>query len=204
MVRAPLLARCRGDGRRPGGHAGSVLDDAEAVLARARAGDGDALTAIYRDLARPVAAYLRARGVRDVEDVTSDVFVAVLTGLDRFVGAEAQLRSWVFTIAHHRAADAARRSARRPAEAPYEVTDDPRTAPSAETAALAGMVGGSLEAMLSVLTEDQREVLLLRVVAGLSVDEAATVMGRRPGAVKALQHRALSALRDVIREGVTS
>ena len=52
-----------------------------------------------------------------------------------------------------------------------------------------------VEAMLGCLTDEQREVVLLRVVAGLSVEETAEVVGRRPGAVRALQHRALGRLR---------
>ena len=97
-----------------------MLDDFDQVLARARAGSGDAFALLYEDLARPVAAYLRAKGVADVEDVTSEVFLAVFTGLGRFVGDQAQLRSWVFTIAHRRVVDGWRCGGRTPDLVAYE------------------------------------------------------------------------------------
>lgn len=180
-----------------------MLDDFDQVLARARTGSGDAFTLIYEDLARPVAAYLRTKGVPDVEDVTSDVFLAVFTGLGRFTGDQAQFRSWVFTIAHRRVVDGWRRGGRTPTQVPYDVQDDTRTAASAETDALAGLGTDRALALLATLTEEQREVLVLRVVADLTVDEVAEVVGRRPGAVKALQRRGLASLRRLLEsEGV--
>jgi hypothetical protein len=74
-------------------HAVRVLDDFDPVLARARAGSAEAYTALYGDLVRPVAAFLRARGVQEVEDVTSDVFLAVFTGIRGFTGNQQQFRS---------------------------------------------------------------------------------------------------------------
>ena len=181
-----------------------MLDDFDRLLPRAQAGEPEAFTAIYQDLVRPVAAYLRARGVRDIEDATSEVFISVFTGVARFVGEQAQLRSWVFTIAHRRAVDGWRRSGRRPLETAYEPADDVRVTPSAESEALDLLGGHRVLELLDRLTEDQREVLSLRVIADLTVDQVAAVMGRQPGAVKALQRRGLATLREVlVTEGVT-
>lgn len=179
-------------------HAGAVLDDFDRVLLLARSGSPEAFAAIYADLVRPVAGYLRAQGVRDVEDATSEVFLSVLTGLARFEGDQSQLRSWVFTIAHRRAVDTWRRAARRVVETPYEPEDDTRTADSAEAGALAALGGRRVAEVLSTLTDEQREVLVLRVVADLTVEEVARVTGRRPGAVKALQRRGLASLRQTL------
>ncbi len=185
-------------------HAGVVLDDFDRLLPQARSGSPEAFAAIYQDLVRPVAAYLRAQGVRDVEDATSEVFLSVFTGLPRFEGDQSQLRSWVFTIAHRRAVDTWRRASRRVQETPYEVEDDTRTADSAETGALQALGGRRVLEVLGTLTDEQREVLVLRVVADLTVDEVAHVTGRRPGAVKALQRRGLAALRQTLSTaGVT-
>lgn len=166
------------------------------VLRRAQAGSPADLDVLYRRLVRPVAGYLRARGVAEVEDLTSDVFVAVLTGLGRFRGDEAQLRSWVLTIAHRRAVDHWRRSGRR---APTtELTDadgDLPTVPSAEEGALERIGGDEVARLLALLTVEQREVLALRIVADLTVEQVAQVVGRRPGAVKALQRRGLETIR---------
>lgn len=185
------------------GHPVRMLDDFDGTLRRAREGEPEAFAAIYADLARPVAAYLRSRGVREVEDVTSDVFLAVLSGVDRFTGDQARFRSWVFTIAHRRMVDHWRRAAREPWTSPFEPEADTRTVPSAEAAAFDSLGTQDVLARLAELTEDQREVLALRVVADLTVEQVAEVMGKRPGAVKALQRRALAAVRrSLVTEGV--
>ncbi|MCB2174351.1 MAG: RNA polymerase sigma factor [Actinomycetales bacterium] len=174
------------------------------VLARAREGSGEAFTALYRELAGPVAAYLRAKGMVDVEDLTSEVFIAVFTGIAGFEGDERAFRSWVFTIAHRRVVDTWRRAGRRPTAEPYEPVDDTRSAPSAEAEALALVGNERAMALLDLLTDTQREVLVLRIVADLSIEEVAAVTGRPPGAVKALQHRALATLRRILaKEGVS-
>ena len=185
-------------------HPEDVLDDAEGVIAAARAGSAEAFTAIYTDLAGPVAAYLRAKGVSEVEDVTSDVFLAVFTGMGRFVGDEAALRSWVFTIVHRRVIDGWRRGGRRPDVVPYDAERDLRVSRSAEVAALELVGEERALALIGLLTDEQRDVLVLRVVADLTVDDVATVLGSTPGAVKALQRRGLASLRRILsRQGVT-
>jgi len=181
-----------------------VLGDADRVIAAARAGSADAFTAIYTDLAGPVAAYLRAKGVSEVEDVTSEVFLAVFTGIARFEGDEAALRSWVFTIAHRRVIDGWRRSSRRPDLVPYDAESDVRISRSAEAAALELVGQERTLALIGLLTDEQRDVLVLRVVADLTVDAVASVLGTTPGAVKALQRRGLASLRQILsRQGVT-
>ncbi len=173
------------------------------VLVRARDGSGEAFTAIYAELAGPVAAYLRAKGVPDVEDVTSEVFMAVFTGIGRFEGDEGGFRSWVFTIAHRRVIDHWRRSGRRPATTPYEDEHDERSEPSAETEALSKIGHERALALLDLLTEAQREVLVLRIVGDLTVEEVARVVDRPAGAVKQLQRRGLATLRRILAtEGV--
>jgi len=180
-----------------------MLDDFDAVLARARGGSGEAFTVIYEDLVRPVAAYLRARGASDVEDVTSEVFLSVFTGLGRFTGAQAQFRSWVFTIAHRRVVDGWRRGSRAPLQVPYEPDDDVRTSPSAEADALDVLGDQRVQELLAGVSEDQREVLTLRIVGDLTVEQVADVVGKKPGAVKALQRRGLATLRRIMQvEGV--
>jgi RNA polymerase sigma-70 factor (ECF subfamily) len=179
-----------------------------AVLDAARAGQRSALEAIYRDLAPAVLGYLRGQGAAEHEDLASEVFVGVVRGLPRFDGDERAFRSWVFSIAHRRLIDERRRLARR-REDPVE--------PSTLAGPLASSSGGDAEEeatarmgqawavrALDVLTEDQRSVLLLRVLADLSVAEVAGLLGKRPGAVKTLQRRALASLaRHLERQGVS-
>jgi RNA polymerase sigma-70 factor (ECF subfamily) len=185
-------------------HAVPVIDDFDPVLARARAGSAEAFTLLYEDLVRPVAAYLRARGVRDVDDLTSEVFLAVFTSVGRFTGGQEQFRSWVFTIAHRRLVDHWRSSSRTVPQTPYEPDDDDRSTESAENQALDALGEERALELLAMLTDDQREVLVLRIVADLTVEQVAEVVGKRPGAVKALQRRGLSTLRRILEsEAVT-
>lgn len=178
------------------------------MLAAARDGAPWALEAIYRDLAPAVLGYLRGQRAVEHEDLTSEVFVGVVRGLSGFRGDEPAFRSWVFSIAHRRLIDERRRLARR--------REDP-VDPAALAGSLAGSAVGNAEEeaaarlgegwalrVLDVLTDDQRSVLLLRVLADLSVEDVARLLGKRPGAVKTLQRRALASLaRYLERQGVS-
>ncbi|MEE9184149.1 MAG: RNA polymerase sigma factor, partial [Acidimicrobiia bacterium] len=126
----------------------------------------------------------------------------VVRNLDTFTGDEAGFRSWLFTIVHRRVLDARRRARRRPEEL-NGVQPDSRAAPAAEDLALVGLGNEKLTEGLALLTTDQRRVLALRVVADLSVEEVAGILGKRRGAVKALQHRAIERLRKSVEEPVT-
>jgi RNA polymerase sigma factor (sigma-70 family) len=176
-----------------------------ALLEAAREGGEDAWATIYRRLAPAVLGYLKANAGPDPEDTLSEVFLQVARDLPRFDGDERQFRAWVFTITHHRLIDARRSSARRPVE-PVAEPPEPETAwePDAAEQALAEIDSEEVHRILSTLTEDQRAVLLLRVLGDLSVDDVARALGKRPGAIKALQRRGLAAARrELASEGVT-
>ncbi len=179
------------------------MDDLDALLAAAQGGSSDAFAGIYELLAGPVAGYLRSRGVRDVDDLTSEVFLAVFAGLGSFRGDGPHFRSWVFTIAHRRAADHWRRAARTPAVAELQA-DDGAPVVSAEAEALDVLGEARTRQLLDGLSPDQRDVLLLRVVADLSLEQTADVLGKTVGAVKSLQHRGIAQLRAALEaEGVS-
>jgi len=168
----------------------------EQVLAAARRGDEAAWTRLYLDLAPVLTGYLIGQGCQSAEDVTSDTLLQVVRDLHRFTGDESGFRSWVFTIAHHRMIDQVRRDKARPADATEEEALD-RAAPphSFEEAALANLGPQELEHLLCATTPDQRDVLLLRYVADLSLHEVAEVLGKEYNATKALHRRGLDALR---------
>jgi RNA polymerase sigma-70 factor (ECF subfamily) len=174
------------------------------ILAAARAGDRAALDALYRGLAPAVLGYLRAQGGRDPEDLTSETFVGMVRGLPAFEGDERAFRSWVFSIAHRRLVDQRRRLARRPEE-PVDPSEMPEaTGGDAQDEAVARL--GARWALESVarLTPEQRDVLLLRVLADVSVRDVARILGKSIGAVKSLQRRGLLALaRQIDAEGVS-
>lgn len=165
------------------------------LLALARQGDEDAWRRLYLDLAPTVTGYLRGTRCPSPEDVASETLLQVVRDLHRFAGDEGRFRSWVFSIAHHRAIDAVRREAARPADpTDTEVLD--RHAPTEEFEQVLVDRGSSeLDALLAATTDEQRDVLLLRYVADLTLHEAAEVLGKEYNAVKALHRRALDALR---------
>lgn len=167
------------------------------MLGAAQAGGEWAYQRLYRALAPAVAGYLRVQGAAEPDDLTSEVFERAFRALGQFSGNEAQFRSWIFTIAHHRLVDARRRAARRPALAGAEVPDLPGSVPlgNVEDEALRRLATERVRRLCDGLVPDQRDVLLLRMLAALTVEEIATALGKTPGAVKALQRRGLAALR---------
>jgi len=147
---------------------------------------------VYRLLAPSVLAYLRGQAVPDPEDVLGEVFVQVARSLPRFRGdGDEALRRWVFTIARHRVVDDARRRARRPrsSDAPM-----PQVAAPPEPVEL----DGELLDALRRLTPPQREVVALRFVADLSLNDVARITRRSVGAVKSLQVRGLEELARIL------
>jgi RNA polymerase sigma-70 factor (ECF subfamily) len=173
------------------------------VLAAARTGSPRAFTRIFTALAPVVEGYLRVQGASEPEDLTSEVFLAVLRNLGSFDGDEAAFRSWVFTIAHRRVLDERRRASRRPAAAPLAEAPE-RPAPDDVEATVVETLGlDYVRALCERLSDDQRDVLLMRLLGRLTIDEIAALMRRTPGSVKALQRRGLVAMSRLIeREGV--
>jgi RNA polymerase sigma-70 factor (ECF subfamily) len=174
-----------------------------AVLAAARAGEPWALGRIYASLAPAVASLFRVQGAAEPEDLTSEVFVGVLRKIETFHGDEAAFRSWVFTIAYRRLVDERRRRARRPPTVSLEHRPDvPATDDVAEEVERA-LATERVRALCERLVPGQRDVLLLRLVGRLTVDEVAGLLGRSRRAVKALQRRGLATVVDLLeREGV--
>ena len=169
------------------------------VLAAAQAGAGWAFEVIYRDLAPAVTGYLRLQGAAEPDDLASETFIGVFTGLGAFHGDEAGLRSWVFTIGRRRLVDDWRRRGRRPVLA-EDGTDALREhrGGDVEEDALARIGARTVHEVCAGLPDDQRDVLLLRIVADLTVEQVAAVLGKTAPAVKALQRRALTALHSDI------
>lgn len=165
------------------------------ALRAAQAGEAWALRVVYDELAPRVHGYLRARGAGEPEDLTSEVFLAVFPRLPSVIGGEAGLRALVFSVAHARLVDDVRARSRRPSVSPYDPQTDGRAAASSEQEALALLATEQVRALLCDLPDAQRDVLLLRVMSDLTVEQVAQAVGRSQGAVKQLQRRALKSLR---------
>jgi len=179
--------------------------DFPSVLAAARVGAEWAWTLIYQDLSPQVARYLRAHSAPDPDDVLGDVFVQVVSGLSTFQGDHDEFRAWVLTIARNRLVDVWRRDRRRPVEpASDDLHDGSWPGGNAEDEAMRSLSDGNIRAIVSRLSPDQRDVLFLRVLIGLPIQDVAVVVGKTPGAVKSLQSRALAAIRKQISHGAVS
>jgi RNA polymerase sigma-70 factor (ECF subfamily) len=169
----------------------------DAVLAAARAGESWAYQRLFDWLGRPVAAYLRGAGVEDPDGTANEVFLRVFGGIARFEGTELRFRSWVFAIAHNLVIDDRRRRSRRPQQAPLE-TDVGPAAAGAEEDVLVSLGDERVRGLLAGLPPDQRDVVLLRILADLSIEDTAVALGKKPGAIKSLQHRAMASLRRTL------
>jgi RNA polymerase sigma-70 factor, ECF subfamily len=178
----------------------------DAVLAAAQLGADWAVALLYRDLHPRLLRYLRAQAPQVAEDLASDVWMAVARRLASFEGNEDALRAWVFTIARRQVIGHWRQTGRRRTDlvAP-DVLVDRAGGDDPEAIVVADMTAQeAIASLVAELPPDQAQVVLLRVVAGLDVAEVAEIMGKRPGTVRVLQHRALRQLAAKLsREVVT-
>jgi RNA polymerase sigma-70 factor (ECF subfamily) len=182
-----------------------AVDGFDAVLSAAQRGDDWAVSVLYKDVRPRLARFLEVREPRAAEDIESEVWLAVAQGLVRFSGGEEQFRAWVFSIARRRLADF-RRTAIRRATFPVPVEDlDRPDGAGPEAIVLEDLSAeAAAEFVIATLPTEQAEVVLLRVLGGLGVAEVAEILGKRPGTVRVLQHRALRRLHAaLVQAGVT-
>jgi RNA polymerase sigma-70 factor (ECF subfamily) len=177
-----------------------------ADLAGARRRDPAAVTRLYTAYAPALFRFfLAALGDRPTaEDLTGEVFKSAIGDLPRFHGPVEALGGWLFRIARHDLSDYRRRQARNLVQPLDDLPMEAAAAGGAvdpEELALDRVEGDRVLAALRQLTPDQREVLLLRLVADLTAPEVAGILNKSTDAVKALQHRGLASLARVL--GVT-
>jgi RNA polymerase sigma-70 factor (ECF subfamily) len=171
-----------------------------ATFQAARQGDEEAFSTLYRSLQPALLTYLRQRAPGAAEELASETWLAASRQLATVDGGIEGFRALLFTIGRRRVADHYRSRSREPRTVVLGEAIE-RPAPDA-VAALEDAVASrdSVRALTAHLKPDQAEVVLLRVVAGLSVEEVAQAMGKSPGAIRVLQHRALRSLYDVIAQ----
>jgi RNA polymerase sigma-70 factor (ECF subfamily) len=177
--------------------AGTGLD---ALVQAAARGDGEAFGRLWAALSPAVAAYFRAHAVPDADDLTSEVFLAAFRTVGTVTGGAEQFRGLLFRIAHRRYVDWVRRRVGRGPHLSYEPDLDARTSESAEDCAVDRLGTRRALALLDLLTPDQRQVVSLRVLGDLSLQQTAEVLGRDVGTVKSLQHRGLARLRRGVEQ----
>jgi RNA polymerase sigma-70 factor (ECF subfamily) len=165
-------------------------------------GDRSAIESLLGELRPMVVRYCRARLGRVsgqyhiADDVAQEVCIAVLSALPRYRDMGRPFASFVFGIASHKVADALRSSVRS-AVPTQDLPDGPDDGPGPEETVVRYIEVEQARRLLARLPDNQRELLLLRVVSGLSAEETGNVLGMSPGAVRVAQHRALARLRQM-------
>ena len=171
-------------------------------------GQPDAIESLLEQVRPMVVRYCRARLGRIsghyhiADDVAQEVCIAVLAALPRYRDMGRPFASFVYGIASHKVADAVR-SATRSAVPTEDLPDGPDERPGPEEMAVAYIEAQRARDLLARLPGHLRELLVLRVVAGLSAEETGNVLGMSAGAVRVAQHRALARLRAIaVRESM--
>ena len=168
------------------------------IVARAQAGDVAAFSEIYTRYAGIILRYLygRLREPEVAQDLTQEVFMRVLKGISSFeYRGEKSFLGWLYTIAGNVLIGQVRRKVplATPLDDGAEIAD-----PNGQEAVHALFDKLTLQQAIANLTEDQRQVLQLKFFADMTNNEIAQTLGRTEGAVKALQHRALTALHSIL------
>ena len=175
-----------------------VVDELEGALVAARGGDEAGFATLWRDLHPRLLRYLRARGDEGPDDLAAETWMHVVRGLATFEGGVPEFRAWIFTIARHRAIDQGRSRSRGlsvvTVSDPVDAVGWTPLASSAEQHVIDNEDTAAALRLVATLSPSQAEMVMLRVVAGLDVNDVAALLGKRPGAVRVGVHRALKTL----------
>jgi RNA polymerase sigma-70 factor (ECF subfamily) len=176
-----------------------VGSEFETVLAAAQAGADWAFAVLYREFNPRLLRYFASRAPAQGEDLAAETWYGAARRIHGFSGGEDAFRGWLFAIAHHRLVQHWRDLKRRP---PIECAAGPDPEPYApdetENDSLSLVAAQQAARQIAeVLPPDQAEVVLLRILGDLGVAQVAQILGKRAGAVRVLQHRALRRLADL-------
>ncbi|BBZ06582.1 RNA polymerase sigma factor ShbA [Mycolicibacterium doricum] len=183
-------------------------DRLDAVVAEAVAGDRDALREVLETIRPIVVRYCRARiGATErsglsADDVAQEVCLAAITAMPRYKEQGRPFLAFVYGIAAHKIADAHRAASRNKSDPTDVVPERFSGEAGPEQLAINAESSARMEELLGVLPDKQREILILRVVVGMSAEETAEAVGSTAGAVRVAQHRALARLKaEIIATG---
>jgi RNA polymerase sigma-70 factor (ECF subfamily) len=173
---------------------GTDTDLVRRAVARAKEGDMGALHFLYVRFADDVCAYVRGivRDSHEAEDVTQNVFTKLMTSIRRYEERDVPFAAWIITVARNVALDHVRARRQVPVEE-VRTSDEGHEQTGFERSQC-------LREALSRLPIEQREVLVLRHIAGLSPSEIAERLGKSEGSIHGLHHRGRGALQAALRE----
>jgi RNA polymerase sigma-70 factor, ECF subfamily len=173
------------------------------VLRRAQAGDEAAFAALFRATQPVVLRYLRALSTPDLaDDVAAEAWISVVKSLNGFGDDTLQsFQAWVLTMARRRWIDELRRRGRRrEVSVGTEVAAERAADESVESVVEQHLSGEVAMELIRRLPPDQAEVVTLRALAGLSVEQVAAIVGKKPGTVRVMSHRGLRKLADLVTD----
>jgi RNA polymerase sigma-70 factor, ECF subfamily len=175
--------------------------DLNAAVAGAQRGDSDSFRVLYRDTQPRLLRYLSYLVGSDAEDIASETWLQATRDLHSFQGNHENFRGWITTIARHRALDYLRRHSRQPAiPVPIEDLDIFAAADDTADRAIESITTDDALQLIAVLPRDQAEAVLLRAIVGLDARTAASITGKRAGAIRTAAHRGLRTLAKHLNE----
>ncbi len=172
------------------------------LVTRAQGGDAEAIGQLYDQHHEALFRYVWARvGERPLaEDLTGEVFMRMLNALPRYRAAAAPFRAWLYQIASNLLVDHYRKMSRQSLAPLHEAERNSAGLNDVTALVEQQLTLERVHQALARLDETQREVVTLRFLSGLSLQEVASALGKTENAVKALQHRGLMALREMLME----
>lgn len=178
----------------PGVHTTGTAD-LTAAVAGAQRGDSDSFRVLYRDTQPRLLRYLSYLVGNDAEDIASETWLQATRDFHSFQGNHENFRGWITTIARHRAMDHLRRHSRQPAvPVPIEDLDIFAAADDTADRAIESIATDDALQLIAALPRDQAEAVLLRAIVGLDARTAASIAGKRAGAIRTAAHRGLRTL----------
>lgn len=172
----------------------------EILLKAAQTGQEWAIEELYRDLNPRLLRYLRYQDPNWAEDLAAETWLAVASQLNNFAGDEGGFRAWVFTIAKRRLIDHRRKVTRRKTQAmPAEqLNRTPAPIDMSQTVVDDMAAMDAIARIMEKLPKEQAEILALRILGGFNVEETSRILGKSPGSIRVMQHRALKHLRKTL------
>jgi RNA polymerase sigma-70 factor (ECF subfamily) len=185
-----------------------TADQLEVAVLRARTGEEEGVRVLYRWLHPRLLRYLRHHVGNEAEDVAAESWLTVARLMPRFEGGAAEFRALLFAVSRRRVVDHHRRNGRTVKSAQVgqlydlEQADTEHGTEPTETIVLDNLTAQhAVDLLASSLSPEQAEVVLLRVVADLSVEEVARMLGKAPAAIRAAQYRAIRKLQQTLERG---
>ena len=178
--------------------------DVWGLVRRAQAGDAEAFGELYDNYVTMVHRYVchRVGDRATAEDVTSETFVRALRRIDSLSFQGRDVGAWLVTIARNIILDHVKSSRYRLEVATADMRDADRATDGPEDAVVQHLTNQQLLECVRQLGSEQQECIVLRFLHGLSVSETAEIMGKKDGAIKALQHRAVRRLAGLLPDGL--